>query len=116
LLIALFGARKRKPERGLIWRTDSGSQYAADSHGKTLKEHGVIQSMSCKGNCWDNSVAKSFFHTLKTELTHHINYKTREEAKNAIFEYIEIFYNRKRIHSSNDYFPPEEYETRAEIN
>ncbi len=113
LLMALW---KRKPEQGLIWHTDRGSQYAADSHRKILKEHGVIQSMSRKGNCWDNSVAESFFHTLKTELTHHMNYKTRDEAKNAIFEYIEIFYNRKRMHSSNDYFSPEEYETRAEIN
>jgi transposase InsO family protein len=113
LLMALWN---RKPERGLVWHTDRGSQYAADSHRKILKEHGVIQSMSRKGNCWDNSVAESFFHTLKTELTHHMNYKTRDEAKNSIFEYIEIFYNRKRIHSANDYFSPEDYEIHEKIN
>jgi transposase InsO family protein len=101
---------KRKPRRGLLWHTDRGSQYASDSHRELLQEHGIIQSMSRKGNCWDNSVAESFFHTLKTELTHHIRFKTREEAKQSIFEYIEIFYNRKRIHSSNDYLSPEEYE------
>ena len=101
---------KRKPRQGLLWHTDRGSQYASDSHRELLQEHGIIQSMSRKGNCWDNSVAESFFHTLKTELTHHIRFKTREEAKQSIFEYIEIFYNRKRIHSSNDYLSPEEYE------
>ena len=63
-----------------------------------------------------NSVAESFFHTLKTELTHHQFFKTREEAKQAIFEYIEIFYNRKRIHSTNDYLSPVDFEERREIN
>ena len=68
--------------------------------------------MSRKDNCWDNSVSESFFHTLKTELTHHFNYETREEAKQALFEYIEVFYNRKRIHSSNNYLSPNEFEKR----
>ncbi len=72
--------------------------------------------MSRKGNCWDNAVAESFFHTLKTELTHHITFKTREEAKQAIFEYVEIFYNRKRTHSANDYLSPAEYERKMKIN
>jgi transposase InsO family protein len=72
--------------------------------------------MSRKGNCLDNSVAESFFHTLKTELTHHINFKTRDDARKAIFEYIEVFYNRKRIHSANDYFSPEEYERKANVH
>ncbi len=95
LLMALW---KRKPERGLVWHTDRGSQYASDSHRAILKEHHVIQSMSRKGNCWDNSVSESFFHlcpfgyTLKTELTHQCQFRTREEAKQAIFEYIEVFY------------------------
>ncbi len=66
--------------------------------------------MSRKGNCWDNAVAESFFHTLKTSLTNHENYETRYEAKQAIFEYIEVFYNRKRLHSSNDYKSPVDYE------
>lgn len=108
LLMALW---QRKPNSGLIWHTDRGSQYASKSHRNILKDHNITQSMSGKGNCWDNAVAESFFHTLKTELTHHIKFKTREEAKTAIFEYIEIFYNRKRLHSSNDYQAPVEYET-----
>jgi transposase InsO family protein len=107
LLMALW---KRKPEEGLVWHTDRGSQYASDSHRKILKDHQVIQSMSRKGNCWDNAVSESFFHTLKTELVHHDQYLTREEATQAIFEYIEVFYNRERIHSANDYLSPVDYE------
>lgn len=101
---------QRKPDKGLIWHTDRGSQYASDSHRAILKAHHVIQSMSRKGNCWDNSVSESFFHTLKTELTHHCQFRTREEAKQAIFEYIEVFYNRERLHSANDYLSPVDYE------
>ena len=101
---------KRKPKRGLLWHTDRDSQYASDSHRELLQEHAIIQSMSRKRNCWDNSVAESFFHTLKTELTHHIRFKTREEAKQSIFEYIEIFYNTKRLHSANYYLSPAGYE------
>jgi putative transposase len=108
MLMALW---KRKPPKGLIWHTDRGSQYASDAHRAILKEHHVTQSMSRKGNCWDNAVAESFFHTLKTELTHHHNFKTRKEAKHAIFEYIEVFYNRIRTHSANDYCSPVEFET-----
>jgi putative transposase len=67
--------------------------------------------MSRKGNCWDNAPSESFFHTLKTELTHHEDFKTREEAKQSIFEYIEVFYNRVRLHSSNDYMSPVDYES-----
>ena len=107
LLMAIW---RRKPSKGLIWHTDRGSQYASYSHRRILQQHGIQQSMSRKGNCWDNSVAESFFSTLKTELTHHINFKTREEAKQTIFKYIEIFYNRKRIHSANDYMAPAEFE------
>ena len=100
----------RKPEPGLLWHTDRGSQYASESHRAILAEHKITQSMSRKGNCWDNAVSESFFHTLKTELTHHFKFGTREEAKGAIFEYIEIFYNRKRLHSANDYMSPVNYE------
>ena len=110
LLMALW---KRKPERGLLWHTDRGSQYASHSHRKILQDHGIVQSMSRKCNCWDNAVSESFFHTLKTELINHIKFKTKEEAKRAIFEYIEVFYNRKRMHSANDYCSPVEYEQRA---
>jgi putative transposase len=107
LLMAIW---TRKPGSGLIWHTDRGSQYVSDSHIKIIKQHNIIQSMSRKGNCWDNAVAESFFHTLKTELTHQQKFKTREEAKHAIFEYIEVFYNRIRIHSANDYLSPTDYE------
>jgi len=107
LLMALW---KRKPEKGLVWHTDRGSQYASDSHRTILGPHHVIQSMSRKENCWDNAVSESVFHTLKTELIHHHQYQTREEATQAIFEYIEIFYNRERIHSANDYLSPVDYE------
>jgi transposase InsO family protein len=107
LLMALW---KRKPNKGLIWHTDRGSQYASASHREIICDHKILQSMSRKGDCWDNAVSESFFHTLKTELTHHEKFTTREEAKNAIFEYIEIFYNRIRIHSANDYYSPVEYE------
>jgi putative transposase len=107
LLMAIW---QRKPAKGLIWHTDRGSQYASDSHRKILQDHQVIQSMSRKGNCWDNAVSESFFHTLKTELTHQCKFKSRQEAKHAIFEYIEVFYNRIRIHSANNYLSPMEFE------
>ncbi len=71
--------------------------------------------MSRKGNCWDNAVSESFFHSLKTELTHHCRFKTRVEAKQAIFEYIEVFYNRERLHSANDYLSPVDYEIQQKI-
>lgn len=107
LLMAIW---RRKPKRGLLWHTDRGAQYASQSHRDILQSHGITQSMSRKGNCWDNSVAESFFKTLKTELTYHINYKTKSEAKQSIFEYIETYYNRKRLHSANNYLAPEEFE------
>lgn len=107
LLMAIWS---RKPEKGLLWHTDRGSQYASQSHRDLLAEHHIIQSMSRKGNCWDNAVAESFFHSLKTELIHHQNYVTRDEARSAIFDYIEVFYNRQRLHSANDYLSPVNYE------
>jgi len=107
LLMAIW---KRKPNKGLVWHSDRGSQYASDSHRAIIKEHNMTQSMSRKGNCWDNAVSESFFHTLKTELVHQYQFKTRNDAKQAIFEYIEVFYNRERIHSANDYLSPVDYE------
>jgi len=107
LLAAIW---QRKPDKGLLWHTDRGSQYASQSHRNLLKEHGIIQSMSRKGNCWDNAVAESFFHTLKTGQVNHMQYKTRDEAQQDIFEYIEVFYNRQRLHSTNDYWSPVDYE------
>jgi transposase InsO family protein len=100
----------RKPSKGLIWHTDRGSQYASYSHRDLLTEHGIVQSMSRKGNCWDNAVAESFFHTLKTELTHHEIYETRAQANQSIFEYIEVFYNKQRMHSTNNNLSPVEFE------
>ena len=113
LLMAIW---TRKPNKGLVWHTDRGSQYASDSHRMLLREHQVIQSMSRKGNCWDNAVSESFFHTLKTELIHHTKFNTQEDAKLAIFEYIEVFYNRSRIHSANDYLSPEAFEASYKFN
>ena len=107
LLMALW---TRKPANGLLWHTDRGSQYASDSHRELLNQHGIQQSMSRKGNCWDNAVSESFFHTLKTELINHECYQTRAEAKQSVFEYIEVFYNRERLHSANDYLSPVNYE------
>jgi transposase InsO family protein len=83
---------QRKPPKGLIWHTDRGSQYASKAHRALLKTHKIQQSMSRKGDCWDNAVAESFFHTLKTELVYHERYQTREQARHSIFEYIEVFY------------------------
>jgi transposase InsO family protein len=107
LLMAIW---QRKPSKGLICHTDRGSQYCSDSHVNITKQHGIVQSMSRKGNCWDNAVAESFFSTIKTELIYQNKFKTREEARHAIFEYIEVFYNRIRMHSSNDYLSPVQYE------
>ena len=95
-----------------MWHTDRGSQYAAQEHRVLLKEYGIIQSMSRKGNCWDNAVSESFFRTLKVECVYSNQFKTRAEARQAIFEYIEVFYNRIRMHSANDYLSPVEYEQR----
>jgi len=100
----------RNPDKGLLWHTDRGSQYASYEHKDLLKQYGIVQSMSRKGNCHDNAVAESFFHTLKTELTHHKIYHTKQQAKRSIFEYIEVFYNRERIHSSNNNLSPVEFE------
>ena len=107
LLMAVW---KRKPGKGLIWHTDRGSQYASDNHRALLQENGITQSMSRKGNCWDNAVSESFFHTLKTELVNHQSYQTRDEAKQDIFDYIEVYYNRERLHSTNNYLSPVDYE------
>ena len=102
--------KRRKPKNGLIWHTDRGSQYASTAHKDLLQKNGIIQSMSRKGNCWDNAVAESFFHSLKTELTNHEEFETKAQANEKIFEYIEVFYNRQRMHSSNNYLSPVEFE------
>ncbi len=111
MLMAIW---KRKPAKGLIFHSDRGSQYASDSYREILSDYGVNASMSRKGDCWDNAVAESFFHTLKIELVHHCDYETREEARASIFEYIEVFYNRQRSHSVIGYEAPLVYESTQE--
>ena len=106
----LMAIKRRNPSKGLIYHSDRGSQYASYEHKNLLEQYGIIQSMSKKGDCWDNAVAESFFHSLKTELVHHEKFHTRKQANEMIFEYIEIFYNRQRLHSSNNYMSPSDYE------
>ena len=101
---------KREPGHGLLHHTDRGSQYASSDYQKILKEHGMICSMSRKGNCYDNAVAESFFARLKSEWVNHNRYLSRKEAIQSLFYYIEIFYNRKRRHSFIEYATPQEYE------
>ena len=101
---------RRSPTQPVLVHSDRGSQYGADDYQQRLKANGMIASMSRKGHCWDNAVAESFFHTLKTELTHHQLYQSRLEAKESVFKYIEVFYNRKRRHSFLNYQAPMVYE------
>ena len=97
----------------LVAHSDQGSQYAAEKYRQKLIQIGIIASMSRRGNCWDNAHCESFFHTLKTELVYRTKFKTRQEAKDAIFEWIETWYNQERRHSSLDYMAPMEYEKLA---
>lgn len=104
---------RRKPQDGLMHHSDRGSQYSSQEFQELLTTYGVVCSMSRKGNCWDNAVMESFFGTLKKELIMHESYRIRDEARQSIFEYIEVFYNRQRRHSSLDYRTPVEYERLA---
>jgi len=106
---------QRSPGVGLIHHSDRGCQYASNLYQETLQQHGIICSMSRKGDCWDNAVMESFFHTLKTELVNHRRYQLRTQAKRDIFEYIEVFYNRLRSHSSIGYVSPEFYEKQRKV-
>jgi len=100
----------RGPGQGLLHHSDRGVQYACDQYQALLSQHGMTCSMSGKGDCWDNAAMESFWATLKTELVHQEHYATRDQAKAAIFEYVEVFYNRKRLHSSLGYLSPEAFE------
>ena len=101
---------KRHPDEGLLVHSDRGVQYASSDFRKILSKRGFVQSMSRKGNCWDNAVAESFFHSLKTQLVHHVRYRNQEEAERSLFNYIEVYYNRQRKHSTNGYKAPALYE------
>ena len=106
---------RRKPAKGLIWHSDRGSQYCSKSHRAILKDHGIIQSMSRKGDCWDNATSESFFSTLKRELDGIENFNDKKQASAAIFEYIEVFYNKIRAHSTIGYLAPDEFEGNSNI-
>ncbi len=100
----------RSPGVGLLHHSDRGVQYTSDDYVHLLRTHGMDVSMSGVGQCWDNAAMESFWATLKTELVHHERYETREQARASIFEYVEVFYNRKRLHSSLGYVSPEQFE------
>ncbi len=108
-MIASFVSKRRMVERGSIFKF-SPKSTACQAFRDLLQQYKFIQSMSGKGNCYDNAVAESFFHTLKTELIYFENYVTREDAKNSVFEYIEIYYNRDRMHSTLNYCSPMQFE------
>jgi putative transposase len=101
------------PSGGILHHSDRGSQYACEEYRKALADHGLACSMSRKGNCWDNAVSESFFATLKVELIHRNHYATRAAARRSIVEYIEVFYNRQRRHSTLGYVSPSQFETIA---
>ena len=104
---------RRNPPAGLIHHSDRGSQYASHLFQTALKDNEMLCSMSRKGDCWDNAVVESFFETLKRELVDGCVYRSHEEARKAIFEYVEVYYNRKRRHSSLGYLTPLEAECQA---
>lgn len=102
---------QRLPSAGLVHHSDRGVQYASAEFRAVLAAHGLVASMSRKGNCYDNAAKESFFHTLKTELANHEHYRTRDEARASVFDYIEAFYNRQRIHSTLGYLSPSDFES-----
>ena len=104
---------RRLPGEGLLAHSDRGSQYASEHYQRLLGRHGITCSMSRRGDCWDNAPMESFFASLKKELVHHEDYRSRAEARASLFEYIEAFYNRVRRHSALGYLSPVEYEQAA---
>ncbi len=106
---------QRSPEPGLLHHSDRGVQYASDAYRQILDELGVVCSMSRKGNCWDNAMMESFFGSLKSEWVYGKDYQTQEDAKQDLFKYIEMFYNRQRRHASLGYISPAEFERRYEV-
>jgi transposase InsO family protein len=111
LAALMMALRQRKPARGLIHHSDRGVQYASADYRSALADHGLVASMSRKGNCYDNAVMEAFWSSLKNELVHRRHFATRADARTAIFDYIEAFYNRTRRHSSLGYHSPLDYES-----
>jgi len=103
----------QRPRKGLVHHSDRGCQYAARDYQKALEDYGMVASMSRRGQCWDNAMMESFFHTLKTEHVYHERFSTKAQAKSSVFEWIEVFYNRQRIHSALGFVSPECYERMA---
>jgi transposase InsO family protein len=103
---------QRRPAPGLVFHTDRGCQYTSHDFRELLARHGIVQSLSRPGQCWDNAVAESFFSTLKEELIYRGSWPSRAAARRAIFEYVEVFYNRQRMHSALGYLSPVDYEAR----
>ena len=111
--LAMALTRRRPAGRKLLHHSDRGVQYACQLYRRMLESHDITPSMSRSGNCYDNAVVESFFGTLKTELVHRVpRYRTRDEAKASVFEWIECWYNRRRRHSSLGYLSPEQFEAR----
>ena len=104
---------RRRPKPGLLHHSDRGSQYASHEYQGLLRQYGMICSMSRKGDCWDNAVVERFFRSLKTERTNHCSYETRDEAKQDVIDYIEMFYNSHRLHSYLGYMSPNDFEALA---
>ena len=100
----------RRPRPGLVHHTDQGPLYSAYEYRERMRAHGMLPSMSARGNCYDNAVAESFFSTLKNELVHHCDFASRDAARAAIFDYIEVFYNRQRKHQTLGYLSPVQFE------
>src|SRR5580658_3599104 len=105
-----LAVQRRLPEEGLLAHSDRGSQYASEHYQRLLAKHGIACSMSRRADCWDNAPMESFFASLKKELVHDADFATRAEARAALVEYIEVFYNNQRRHSSLGYVSPAEYE------
>lgn len=106
---------RRRPDPGLMVHSDRGVQYVSNDFRLMLEKNNCIQSMSRKGNCWDNAVAESFFHTLKTQYTHHVRFDNFQTTERGLFQYIEAYYNRRRRHSSNGYKSPADFDNQWQI-
>jgi transposase InsO family protein len=106
----MMALKQRLPRSGLLHHSDRGAQYASNDYRELLEAHSVLASMSRRGDCWDNAVAESFFKTLKVERVYQRKYETRMQAQEDIFQYIEVFYNRKRRHSAIGFLSPVDFE------